>query len=301
MQNSRIAELEKLIQASAPMSPMTPRSKSSPGPSAPSADTEKLKEEVRVLQEALDVMQQQVDEYEKALKDNKRSSRGVRTAGGRVTPKKTMDLEATLNQLGQAAGAKSPTSSRDVLLESISLETALFRPALSSAVQSANYWKTKAMGSALSKLAPLSVPVTAQSVPSSTGRDDLISQGASSANDQARCLDELSLAKNELRLAKASFSIVDLSKNEVPSRAQLTEQQRKEQMAEVRLKEATSSWLKLNNTDSLASFPPPSSSQARTSSSIGRITLPCRDGVGFVAPLTVNTPELRDFHSFLVQ
>lgn len=295
MQNSRIDELEKLIHASAPMSPMTPRSKSSPGPSAPSADTEKLKEEVRVLQEALDVMQQQVDEYEKALKDNKRSSRGVRTAGGRVTPKKTMDLEATLSQLGQAAGTKSPTSSRDVLLESISLETALFRPALSSAVQSANYWKTKAMGSALSKLAPLSVSVAAQSMPS-------FSQGASSANDQARCLDELYLAKNELRLAKASFSIVDLSKNDVPSRAQLTEQQRTEQMAEVRLKEATSSWLKLTQTaDSLASFPPPSSLQTRTGGPVGRITLPCRDGVGFVAPLTVNTPELRDFHSFLVQ
>jgi hypothetical protein len=110
------------------------------------------------------------------------------------------------------------------------------------------------------------------------------------------------LAKNELRLAKASFSIVDLSKNDVPSRAQLTEQQRTEQMAEVRLKEATSSWLKLTQTaDSLASFPPPSSLQTRTGGPVGRITLPCRDGVGFVAPLTVNTPELRDFHSFLVQ
>ncbi|KAL7536452.1 hypothetical protein ACHAXR_008842 [Thalassiosira sp. AJA248-18] len=311
MQNNRIAELETLISKSAatPMSPL--KGSRAPNPAIPSVDTQKLKEEVRVLQEALDVTQKQAEEYEKEiklLKDKSRPSRGVRTAGGRVTPKKaSMDLEATLNQLGQAAGSKSAgSSSRDVLLESISLETALFRPALSSAVQSSNYWKTNAMGSALSKLAPLNIPIAAQSMPSLTGKDareimdDLLCKGESNAKSQALCLEELALAKNEARLAKASFSIVDLSKSNVSSRAQLNEEQQKEQMAELRLQKATSSWLKSAETNTLASNLP-SSSPSLANSPLGRITLPCRDGVGFVAPLTVNNSELRNMHSFLVQ
>ena len=313
MQNSRIAELETLISKSlvTPMSSL--KGSIAPSPSATSSvDTQKLKEEVRVLQEALDVMQKQGEEYEKeirSLKDKSRPSRGVRTAGGRVTPKKSsMDLEATLNQLGQASGSKSAgLSSRDVLLESISLETALFRPALSSAVQSANYWKTKAMGSALSKLAPLNVPIAAQSMPSSTGSeareilDDLLGQGGRTAANRAHYhMEALALAKNEARLAKASFSIVDLSNNDVSSRKQLDEQRQKEQMAELRLQKATSSWLRSSEHNSLASFLP-LSVESCFKSPLGRITLPCRDGVGFVAPLSVNNADLRNLHSFLVQ
>lgn len=311
MQNSRLAELETLLARASSATPMSPL-KVAPGPSVTSADTLKLKEEVRMLQEALDVMQKQSEEYEKeirSLKDKSRPSRGVRTAGGRVTPKKApMDLEATLNQLGQTAGPKSVgSSSRDVLLESISLETALYRPALSSAVQSANFWKTKAMGSALSKLAPLNVPIATQSIPSSTCNearkmlDDLLSQGQNNVHiSRGHCMDELALARNEVRLAKASFSIVDLSKNDLSSRAQLNEKQQKEHMAGVRLEKVTSSWLKSAGYDSLASFLP-SSSESMGGNSLGRITVPCRDGAGFVAPLTVNNAELRNLHSFLVQ
>jgi len=238
----------------------------------------KLKKEVRVLQEALDHMQKQAEEFEKeirSLKDKSRSFRGVRTAGSRVTSKKNpMDLEATLNQLSQAAGSKSAVSSRDVLLESISLETALFRPALSSAVQSASYWKRKAMGSSLSKLAPLNIPVEAR-----------------------RNTEELALARNEARLVKASFSIVDLCNNDISSRAQLHKEQQKEQRAKLRLQKA---WLVSAGTDPFASFLPANLSTS-DSSPLGRITLPCRDGVGFVVPLTVNNTELQNLHSSLVQ
>jgi len=311
MQNSRIAELETLISKSSVslMSPM--KGHMTPGPPSTPIDTQKLKEEVRVLQEALDVMQKQVEEYEKeirSLKDKSRPSRGVRTAGGRVTPKKnSMDLEATLNQLGQAAGLKSAGSSRDVLLESISLETALFRPALTSAVQSASYWKSKAMGSALSKLSPLNVPVVAQSIPllagseARSGLDYLLSHGGSNLSNQAhRDMEELALARNEARLAKASFSIVDLSNNDVSSRAQLHKERQKEQRIELRLQKATSAWLMSAETDSLASVLP-ASLDTRGRTPVGRISLPCRNGVGFVAPLSVNNIELRNLHSFLVQ
>ncbi|KAL9189707.1 hypothetical protein ACHAXT_009382 [Thalassiosira profunda] len=309
MQNSRIAELERLIQASSasPISPM--KGSRSPGKSAPSADAEKLTEEVRVLQEALDVMQKQAEEYEKeirSLKDKSRPSRGVRTAGGRTTPKKSssMDLEATLNQL-QTPGSKS-TGSRDVLLESISLETALFRPALSSAVQSANHWKGKAMGSALSKLAPLNVPVVAQSVPSSAGveankaLDELLAQREMAAKDRAQCLDELALARKTSRMAKASFSIAELSRGDASSRTQLNEERRKDEVAQLKLQKAADSWLKLTHEDSLAPSLPPGT-QPGSTDPLGRITLPCRSGTGFVAPLTVNAADLRNLHSFLVQ
>mmetsp|Transcript_9832 Transcript_9832/g.20796 ORF Transcript_9832/g.20796 Transcript_9832/m.20796 type:complete len:1542 (-) Transcript_9832:119-4744(-) len=313
MQNGRIAELETLISKSA-VTPMSPLKGSMAPPSATSSvDTQKLKEEVRVLQEALDVMQKQGEEYEKeirSLKDKSRPSRGVRTGGGRVTPKKSaMNFEATLNQLGQAAGgAKSAaSSSRDVLLESISLETALFRPALSSAVQSANYWKTKAMGSALSKLAPLNVPVARQSMPSSTGSEameilnDLIGHGGlyATKNQANHNMEEVVLAKNEVRLAKASFSIVDLSNNEVSSRTQLDEERQKEHTAELRMQKAASSLLRSTDLNYLPSSVVESTRDG--GSPLGRITLPCREGVGFVAPLSVSNAELRNLHSVLVQ
>ena len=301
MQNNRITELERVISKST-ASPMTPMKGAAPSTAAPSVDSEKLKGEVRVLQEALDVMQKQSEEYEKEIKSLKsRPSRGVRTAGGRTTPKKaSMDLEATLSQLGQAAGSKSAvSSSRDLLLESISLETALFRPALSSAVQSANYWKTQAMGSALSKLAPLNIPIAAQSMPSSTSDeavkvlDDLLKK----RHSESQCLEEFALAKKETRLAKASFSIIDLSNNDVSSRSQLGIEQQKAKLAESRLQHATALWLKSTKTKSLASY---SSQRSSDKSPLGRITVPCRDGVGFVAPLAVDNADLRNLHSFLV-
>ncbi len=297
MQNSRLAELETLLAKASTATPLSPMKGSTPsGPSVSSADTQKIKDEVRMLQEALDVMQKQAEEYEKeikGLKDKSRSARGVRTGGGRVTPKKSssMDLEATLSQLGQAGGSKSAaSSSRDVLLESISLETALFRPALSSAVQSGAYWKGKAMGSALTKLAPLNVRITASmNIEPNVALNTVLKQGENNTKYQ----NELSLARNELRLAQASFSMVDLSKDNF--RGQLNEQQQKEKMAEARLQSAATSWMKLANSGSVAQ------SSQNESGLLGRIVLPCRDGVNTTTPLSVNNAELRNLHSFLVQ
>lgn len=291
MQNSRISELEALL-ARAPSEMMSPRksgSRPSSGGGSPvhTADTQKLKDEVKMLQEAVDVMQQQADEYEKeikSLKDKSRPSRGVRTAGGRVTPKKSpMDLEATLNQLSSASKSTANSSSRDVLLESISLETALFRPALGTAVQSANFWKTKAMGSALSKLSPLNVPIS-ETV---------------DVKNETRLLNELALAQNEARSTKASFSIVDLSnKSKVSSRDQLIEEQQKEEMASLRLQNATELYLKSSKG---YDFPVTTFEEAGKDYALGRISVPCRDGGGYVTSRRVNSAELRNLHSYLVQ
>ncbi len=314
MQNARIAELESLITRSA-ASPISPLKSSNDTGNllVPSADIQKLKEEVRVLQEALDVTQQQADEYEKeikTLKDKSRPTRVRQTGGGRTTPRKqnSIDIEATLSQFNQSSTSKAgASSSRDILLESISLETALFRPALASATQSANYWKSQAVGSALSKLTPLNVLVKAHSAPLSMGEEakksvhDRFSKGFCN-NGKNRHLEQLSLARNDFRLAKASFSIVDLTKDNLSSRAQLFEERRRGNDAEYRFKTATYACLSLTSNDETSIGPlTPSLEHKNHGDPCGRITLPCKESNGFVVPLTVDNTELRNFHSFLVQ
>lgn len=249
LQQQNLAELETLLARASSTNALSPMKGSKPSTQSDnSIDTRKLTEEVRQLQEALDMAHKQSDEYAKEirmLKDKSRTPRGVRTVGGRMSPKKSssMDLDATLTQLGQASALNSAgSSSRDILLESISLETALFRPALSSALQSSSYWKAKAMGSALSNLAPLNISISAQSFPSSTGEEarnmlgDLFS--LNSAKNQSQAWDELALARNQMRLTNASRTIVDLSKND--ARAQFNRERRKTRNVELRLQNATS-------------------------------------------------------------
>eukprot|EP00956_Cyclotella_meneghiniana_P032488 scaffold89698_cov73-Cyclotella_meneghiniana.AAC.1 len=277
MQNSRIAELERLITKSSSsfMSPV----KGVQAPGTPSADTHKLKEEVHMLQEALDVMQQQADEYEKeikSLKDKSRTPRVARQASGRITPKKqssALDID-----LFGSATKPGGSSSRDITLESISLETALFRPALASATQSASYWKAQSMGSALSKLPPLNVHLESQRAKG--------------------CAKELVLARNEVRLAKASVSIVDLSKTDISPRSQLKELKQKELIAESRLHDATLSWMNEQPLEEKSSV---TKQNTQTKEMLGKIVVPCKGDIGFVAHMNVSKAELRNFHSFLVQ
>ncbi|KAL7481026.1 hypothetical protein ACHAW6_006708, partial [Cyclotella cf. meneghiniana] len=302
MQNSRISELESLITKSSSniMSPV----KGGMPPGSPSpADTSKLREEVRVLQEAMDVMQQQAEEYEKeirTLKDKSRTPRVSRQASGRLTPKKSsaIDMESTLSQFGQGSGAKvGGVSSRDLLLESISLEAALFRPALASATRSASYWKAQSMGSALSKLAPLNLH-------KSRDVSNLETVGVRDGDvysEKSRLVEEVNLAKNEVRLAKASFSIVDLSKTDISSRRQLNEQKQKVRSAECRLHDATLSLVSQQALEKRGVQLPAVKPSMNDGEIWGKVILPCRDDTGFVAPIEVTEAELRSFHSFLVK
>eukprot|EP00984_Skeletonema_dohrnii_P002936 scaffold1004_cov120-Skeletonema_dohrnii-CCMP3373.AAC.2 len=279
IQNARISELESLI-SKVPTNSMSPM-KTSTTVATP-IDTQEIKEEVRVLKEALSVMEQQAEEYEnqiRLLKDKNPKARSRMRQS--VTPKKSIDFEATIGQLG--TGSKSAgTSSRDALLETISLETALFRPALTSVTQSATYWKAKAMESALSKLTPLNVATkTTSPVPSSINQK---------RDEWSHSADEMDLARNELRLAKATFGIVDLSKSNESARVQLSKERRKEMAAAARLHSVGRNFS--------GNFP---SSHLPTAAkqSIGRIEVSCEDG-GFIAPMTVNKTELLNFHSLLV-
>lgn len=279
MQNSRISELESLITKSS--STLMSPAKSAKVPGSPSSDTHKLKEEVRVLHEAIEVMEQQADEYQKeirTLKDKTRTPRVSRQTPGRITPKKSssvVDLETTLNQFGSATKTTG-ASSRDLMLESISLETALLRPALASATQSASYWKAKSMGSVLSKLAPLNV------------------QPKHYTN---KGFEEVVLARNEVRLAKASFSIAELSNDNMLCRKQLHELKQKERLAETRLHDATLLLVNKQTSEKGSVH----SSDANQAVQCGRVSIPCREDTGFVTQLNVSTAELRCFHSSLVQ
>lgn len=206
IQNARIHELEGLV-SKVPTTSVSAKTTSVP------TDTSKLEEEVRTLTEALDVMSAKNEDYEKAMKSK---SRVRQSLGGRTPSKKSAaaDLESTINQLGQASSSKT---SRDILLESISLEAALYRPALHSAAQSASYWKSKAIGSALSQLTPLNV--------------------SPPPGDGIRASNELALAHSQARLTNASYKVVDLSKKE-PARSQFNAELAKCKAAEARLRDA---------------------------------------------------------------
>jgi hypothetical protein len=256
-----------------------------------------------VLQEALDVMQQQADEYEKeirTLKDKSRTPRVSRQASGRLTPKKSsaVDIESSLSQFGQGSGSKAGgVSSRDLLLESISLEAALFRPALASATQSASYWKAQSMGSALSKLAPLNLK-------KSRDASNLEAVGVRDGDvysEKSRLVEEVNLARNEVRLAKASFSIVDLSKTDMSSRRQLNEQKQKVRTAESRLHDATLSLVSRQSLEKRGVLSSAIKPEMNDKDIWGKIIVPCRDVSGFVAPMEVTKAELQSFHSFLVK
>jgi dynactin 1 len=246
MQNLRLAELETLLTRVSSATSMSPMKGSMSPISAPTgnlAETRKLKDEIRVLQEALDVMQKQAEDYEKeirSLKDKSRPTRNVRTLGGNraISKSSSMDLEATLNQIGQASGSKSlGLTSQDVLLESISLETALFRPALSSALQTSVYWKSKAMRDAISNLAPLNVTTGISAGTTLNNLSNLKRHGTTNETD---VLNEIALAKSECRFLSASLAIADLSKNDISARAQLNCEQEKKRTVDQRLLRAAS-------------------------------------------------------------
>jgi hypothetical protein len=150
------------------------------------------------------------------------------------------------------------------------------------------------MESALSKLAPLNVSAGNNA---RKALDNLFSLRGNDETNELDCMNEIALAKSKVRLVNASFSIVDLSKNDVSAREQLSCEQQKKRMAEQRLLNAASCFSA--KTDYHSS--PSPRLETREATVIGRITLPCRDGMGYVVPMTVTSADLRNLHSFLVQ
>ena len=185
IQNSRLEELESLLAQSGDLAV----AKSASPMKAPE-EVRSLRQEIDVLNQALEATQSQIDEYEREIRSLKeQKSRGGSSRSNRRT---SLDTDFSLASLG----ISSPSKSRqEATVFSLSLESAFFRPALRDALSDASIWKAKTLSDKVSQLSPLSDM-------SSTFRKDLTNNSR-----------QLNLAFSEVRLAKASIGLVKLDRN----------------------------------------------------------------------------------------
>jgi len=264
--------------------------------SSSTEEIETLKEENSVLSEGMEFLQSQIDEYEREIKAMKTVNTPIKPGGGRrrLARKGTsfgVDLSQSLSEsTGQSISAP----------KALALEAALFRPALSTARSEASAWKGKSIGNAILSLQPLSVP----------------RPGRSSPNN----VESLALASTQLRLAKASFAVADLSptsKKEnddrhgyggrLCSRVQLREELRKSAMATSRMEEAVAhAHDTLVGVSSLGSgvgndaIVKSIRTVGKGDKMLGRVTVP-GDETKRAVSLIVNLHELHSLHSYLLQ
>ena len=203
IQNSRLQELETLLsQVPDSTDPKSPKKSSTP-----IEEVSALKEEIRVLNEAMEVVQGQADEYEReirSLKDQK--SKSVRLPGS-ARKGASLETDFSLSSLGISSPQKLRQDSGRSQLGSV--EAALFRPALRSALSNASMWKSKAILNKIVELPPLS------GMSKSYKHTDLMNESR-----------QLSLACAKVRDVKARVGIVKLEGSSSP-RALLAEERRK--------------------------------------------------------------------------
>lgn len=162
-----------------------------------SAEVQSLKQEIRVLTEAMDVLHRQVEDYEseiRFLKDSKSPSARVRSR----TPRRTFtaDLRERTGSSDSLPGLAVGDGS------SGAFEAALFRPALQAARRDAAQWKAKAAITALLDLPPLNA-----STLSSNGEEEKTCDG-----EDSNPFMQLSSALSYYRTEAASIKVVDISK-----------------------------------------------------------------------------------------
>lgn len=277
MQNARLSELEKVLTKSSAQTIQIAQK------SADTSSVEELvdlKEENRVLTEAMDVLQQQVDEYEKEL----RAAKDLKSPKGRgaTTPRK--GAPGLFSPSRSTRGFDDVSGSADVSPASVAaLEAAFYRPALASARREASNWKAKAMSSTIMDLPPLNVPRVSS----------LFGENKEEEKDDSPLAD-LESAMSELRLARASVTIVDLTK---PSpRARHFDSMAKTAAAEQRLKQATAAanrWI----SQSGASVPLP----LATDVLLGRLKLTGLSGFSTTLSLKVNRDDLNRMQTLMLK
>jgi dynactin 1 len=195
MQNARLSELEKVVAKSSTGSMgrvMSAEAKSV-------EEYNSLREENRVLTEAMDVVQRQVDEYEneiRALKDFKSPKRAGATRG---TPRRSVTSSGDFGSPGPRSAVEEKQTSTGML------EATIFRPALQQALEESARWKTSVALSLLD-IPPLPMPKERKMVDEAT-------------ND----LHQLSTAIADYRLELASIKLVDLTRKDKTPREQLRE------------------------------------------------------------------------------
>ena len=218
MQNARLSELEKVLAKSSVQAP-TRAQKSA----TVTEELMQLKEENRVLADAMDVMQQQVDDYEseiRTMKDPK--SPKARVPTGR-TPRRNTFASPDLKRGG-------PVLDVDASPAAIAaLQATLFRPALDAMRREAAVWKANAVAKDILSLPPLCVPGMTRTEAETKEEDP-----------GDNIFSALEAARAALRLEKASFRLVDLSAK-APPRSQLLEALSRTTLAEEKLREAAAS------------------------------------------------------------
>jgi hypothetical protein len=181
----------------------------------------------------MDVLHRQVDEYEneiRALKDFKSPKSARRTSmSSRASP-----------FMSPGFSAKSTPAGGEPLSEATigSLEAALARPALEAARQDASRYKALSMTASLNSLPPLGLVV-----PSSMKQEYF--KQSHSMNGLEYLANALSEARSQVRMQKASVTVVDLSKSDKPRQA-LMDSMSKTYIAEMKLADvvfATGRWL----------------------------------------------------------
>lgn len=248
-QNKRLTQLETLLSQS------ENERESSPGKSTSAAslhatsaaaheqkekmlqdEITSLKEENRVLTEAMDVTSAKADNLEKeirVLKDNRLStsisSRRKTTVSSSAsvasvatatpsrrtftgTPGRSSNLgDDFVRALLSPEKPAAPSNVNNMSLgKMVGLEAAFFRPALQAAKQEGVYWKRKVIENSMHGLPPLTIPSLFNGQPQEGG-----GSGGNSDLDRAKeCRDRLLSAKMNLMLTKASIKIIDLSKGE---------------------------------------------------------------------------------------
>mmetsp|Transcript_13107 Transcript_13107/g.18555 ORF Transcript_13107/g.18555 Transcript_13107/m.18555 type:complete len:1498 (+) Transcript_13107:112-4605(+) len=199
MQNARLAELENLL-AKTNAKTSSPKKKSVE--LSVSAEMNKTKEENRMLTEAMEVLQTQVDEYERELrffKDTK-SPKGRRAPAitSRGTPRRS---SSNIADYGPEKGKRFDfVGDGGHEGSKLALEAALLRPALQSARRETAAWKSKAFGSAMVNLPALNVPGAPSSEEEKIDESDVAYS----------CSRQLELARADARITKASISVLNL-------------------------------------------------------------------------------------------
>lgn len=209
MQNARLSELEKLLtKSSAKPSPVKISSvvKSS-------EELNGLKEENRVLMEAMDVLQEQVAGYENEIRMLNSMKSPKRSGSGKPDPRrKSIDVKS-LGAMGKRQQSVANLGSDAASLAQVGvLEAALFRPALSDAIKNAAKWKNAALSKALQELPALSAPGRVDATP---GNKEVL------FGDALDILSQLSSAISAFRIEHASIQVVDLGRSCARARTQL--------------------------------------------------------------------------------
>jgi len=220
MQNGRLQELENMLSQTA-VNPVSNRVQTVIPQQ--SEDSQEMKEEVRILNEAMEVLQTQVDEYEREIRTLKDPQRGKnKRGGGSASSRKSATLETDFSLSNLSAGS-SQRSSHDV--KSGLVEAALFRPALRSARSDASVWKSKSIVDTLQKLPSLVAIPKVEDENLLTHRQQLL------------------MASADLRKRKALVSIVDLGgeKYDSSARLQFRDEKEKVTIAVRKLQEVSSS------------------------------------------------------------